>query len=79
MNATLRIRHANPNAKLTLRDPHTQRTLPAEGGEVPDNVFWRRRLRDGDVVLHADEGPLPAEGGTPTGLEHTTPLTTRTR
>lgn len=61
--------------KLTIRDPHTKRVLPAEGGEVPDNVFWRRRLRDGDALLDEE----PDEGGTPTGLEPTTPLTTRKR
>jgi hypothetical protein len=24
--------------------------LPKEGAEVPDNIFWRRRLSDGDVI-----------------------------
>lgn len=74
---SLRIRYANPSAKLSIRDPQTKRILPAEGGEVPDNVFWRRRLRDGDVVLTED--PTTVEGGARTGLEPITPLTTRTR
>jgi hypothetical protein len=25
--------------------------LPKDGAEVPDNTFWRRRLKDGDVSL----------------------------
>ena len=25
--------------------------LPAEGREVPDNQYWRRRIRDGDVEI----------------------------
>jgi hypothetical protein len=24
--------------------------LPKEGAEVPDNTFWRRRMKDGDVT-----------------------------
>lgn len=53
----------------TIRDPHTRRPLGAEGGDVPDSTFWRRRLRDGDVIaMGTDE---------PTGLEPVTPLTTR--
>lgn len=47
----MRVRPADPNA--IIRDPHTKRPLPAEGGEVPDNHFWRRRLRAGEVVLIA--------------------------
>jgi hypothetical protein len=33
-----------------IRDPHTKRALPDEGGRVPDTSFWRRRLAYGDVV-----------------------------
>lgn len=40
---------------LLIRDPHTKRPLPAEGGRVPNNTFWRRRLRSGDVVLVSEE------------------------
>lgn len=32
--------------------------LPVEGADVPDNQYWRRRLRDGDVV--PVEAPAPA-------------------
>jgi hypothetical protein len=27
------------------------RHLPAEGAEVPDTEYWRRRIADGDVIL----------------------------
>lgn len=33
-----------------VRDPAKGKLLPAEGAEVTLNAFWRRRLRDGDVV-----------------------------
>lgn len=41
-------------AGTLIRDPHTKRALPVEGGRVPDSSFWRRRLRSGDVVLVAE-------------------------
>lgn len=53
-----------------IRDPVTRRPLPQEGGEVQDNIFWRRRLRDGEVVLVEASTP-------PTGIEPVAPLTTR--
>ncbi|WP_072091862.1 DUF2635 domain-containing protein [Trabulsiella odontotermitis] len=35
-----------------VRDPDNGLLLPENSPvEVPDNAFWRRRLRDGDVVL----------------------------
>ncbi|AXF75106.1 DUF2635 domain-containing protein [Erwinia tracheiphila] len=35
-----------------VRDPDNGLLLPENSPvEVPDNIFWRRRLRDGDVVL----------------------------
>lgn len=55
-----------------IRDPHTKRPLPAEGGEVPDNTFWRRRLMSGEVVLVVAKQPSK-----PTGREPVAPLTTR--
>lgn len=53
-----------------IRDPVTRLPLPAAGGEVPENSFWIRRLRAGEVVRLEDEK-------TPTGMEPVTPLTTR--
>ena len=37
---------ANPEAR-----PPMPRHLPAEGAEVPDSQYWRRRIADVDVVL----------------------------
>jgi hypothetical protein len=37
---------ASPEAR-----PPMPRHLPAEGAEVPDTQYWRRRIADGDVVL----------------------------
>ncbi len=52
-----------------IRDPHTRRPLPEEGGEVVLSTFWIRRLRASEVIL--------IEESAPTGLEPVTPLTTR--
>ena len=39
-----------PAKGLVIRDPDLLDLLPATGREVPDSDYWRRRLRDGDVV-----------------------------
>lgn len=63
----MRVKPVDPNA--VIRDPVTKMRLPAEGGDVPDNLFWQRRLRDKSVVR--------AEATQPTGAEPVMPLTTR--
>lgn len=35
---------------IVTRDPDLLDLLPAEGREVPDSLYWHRRLIDGDVV-----------------------------
>lgn len=35
--------------KAVIRDPHTKRALPAEGGEVPKTIFWSRRWLKGET------------------------------
>lgn len=35
---------------LIVRDPVTHAALAPEGESKPLNTYWRRRLRDGDVV-----------------------------
>ncbi len=40
-----------PNTGRTIRDPVKGTFLPESGTEVPDNTFWRRRLRDADVSI----------------------------
>lgn len=54
-----------------IRDPITKQPLPAQGREVPDNSFWRRRLADGEVVL------VDTRVSKPVGNEPIAPLTTR--
>lgn len=35
-----------------IRNPHRDyAVMPPEGGWVPEDDFWMRRLRDGDAVL----------------------------
>lgn len=49
-----------PAPGLVIRDPDLKDLIPAEGRNVPnDNMYWHRRLRDGDVVL-AKETAAPA-------------------
>ena len=44
-----------PKKGLLVRSPRTRAPLPEEGSNVPwigaDGRFWRRRVRDGDVVI----------------------------
>lgn len=39
-----------PAPGRVVRDPVKGTFLPESGAEVPDDIFWRRRLKDGDVV-----------------------------
>jgi hypothetical protein len=39
-----------PKDGLSVRCPRGE-PLPKDGAEVPDNTFWRRRLKDGDVKV----------------------------
>ncbi|MBK5075091.1 DUF2635 domain-containing protein [Budviciaceae bacterium CWB-B4] len=47
-----------PNAGRLVRDPVKGTFLPETGEEVPDNSFWRRRLKDGDVQKSKSESAL---------------------
>ncbi len=64
----MKVKPVNPAA--VIRDPHTKRQLPADGGDVPDNTFWNRRILDGDVVRIGATAP-------PVGNEPIATLTTR--
>lgn len=46
-----------PGNGLIVRDPESGALMPAAGQWKTDNEFWRRRLRDGDVI----EAKPPAE------------------
>lgn len=39
-----------PAPGRAVRDPVLRDLLPETGREVPRDVYWLRRLRDGDVV-----------------------------
>lgn len=55
-----------PKDGLSVRDPVKGTLLPAEGAEVRDSVFWRRRLRDGDVsVVEKTSATSTSETKTP--------------
>lgn len=45
-----------PKDGLSVRCPVRGEALPKDGAEVPDNTFWRRRLKDGDVSLVLEKG-----------------------
>jgi hypothetical protein len=64
----MRVKPTDPN--VVIRDPHTKTALPAEGGEVPENSFWIRRLRAGEIV-RVDEPAQPVRNAP------IAPLTTR--
>lgn len=38
------------NPEACIRDPRSRQKLPAFGGRVPNNRYWRARTSDGDVV-----------------------------
>ncbi|HXG47688.1 MAG TPA: DUF2635 domain-containing protein [Methylomirabilota bacterium] len=42
-----------PRQGLVVRDPVTRQPLPAEGGHVPRDAYWLRRLADGDLAMPA--------------------------
>ncbi len=46
---SFRVKPVDPNA--VIRDPHTMRVLSPDGDDVPDNIFWRRRVLAGEVVI----------------------------
>lgn len=43
-----------PAEGRAVRDPVKGTLLPADGAEVTLDAFWRRRMRDGDVVEVTD-------------------------
>jgi len=50
-----------PAPGFRVPDPDLSDYLPAEGREVPDSAYWRRRERDGDVTV----GQPPATPSAP--------------
>lgn len=65
----MRVKPASPD--VIVRYPHSRQPLPAEGADVPEDNYWIRRLRSGDVVPADGSEPNPAH------LDPVAPLTTR--
>jgi hypothetical protein len=40
-----------PKSGILIRDPDLKTHIPPEGREVPDSLFWQRRINDGDVTV----------------------------
>jgi hypothetical protein len=63
----MKVKPAGPDRAIPY--PMSTELLPEDGADVPDTSYWRRRLRDGDVVP-VDQSPppqgttLPARGRT---------------
>jgi len=53
--------HVKPAEGRAAPDPDNgYKLLPVEGGFVPDNAYWQRRLKDQDVIkVEAPEAPAP--------------------
>lgn len=73
----MKVKIVNLDNAAGLKDPITRLSpfLDADGkvvaeANVPDNTFWRRRLRDGDIALIDDRIERVDSAPTP-------PLTTR--
>lgn len=53
-----------PNDGCAIRDPFKRELLPKEGAEVADNdPFWRRRVRDKDVIVVDKKNDIKQKGG----------------
>lgn len=62
-------KHTEDGKQIQVFDPVKKKFLPEEGADVPDNVYWTRRLSAGDVVkatpgTDREEGQA-APGATP--------------
>lgn len=54
-----------PAPGVTVLDPDTRTPLDAKGERKPLNQYWRRRLRDADVVRVAEPTSKPTTPSTP--------------
>lgn len=52
----MKVKPTDPAVKIPYEGTLTM--LDIEGADVPDNQYWRRRLRDGDVV-RVEAPPVP--------------------
>ncbi len=58
MTKTMRVKPADGRI---VRDPLRGDDLPADGRDVPRNVYWRRCVQSGDVVETAESGDTAAK------------------
>ncbi|MDY0882305.1 DUF2635 domain-containing protein [Dongia soli] len=56
-----------PAPGMTIVDPDRHDILPAEGRNVPETAYWRRRLNDGGIVLDASEQSSAPAAASPKG------------
>lgn len=50
---------ARPLEGRVVRDPYTGVPLPEQGTVVPNNQYWRRRVRAGEIeIVSQDESVL---------------------
>jgi hypothetical protein len=55
------VKPADPALLVPVPEaPAHERWLPADGAEVPDTEYWRRRLAQGDVVAASRPTEPPA-------------------
>ena len=47
----MKTAYLKPVDGIQVRDPRTALHLAVEGEDKPLNTYWRRRLKDGDVIL----------------------------
>jgi hypothetical protein len=53
--------YVKPAAGLRVIDPVRKQFMPDDGMEVSEfDLYWARRLRDGDVVLAAPDPSIPS-------------------
>ncbi|AKM43970.1 DUF2635 domain-containing protein [Burkholderia arboris] len=64
MTKTIRVKPADGRI---VRDPLRGDDLPADGREVPRNVYWRRCVRAGDVIEMAVPDAIETAITTPSG------------
>ncbi len=64
---TPRLIHVTPAPDRLVHLPGTREELPADGRNVEDASFWRRRESDGDVIVSAavTETEVPASKSKP--------------
>lgn len=58
--------YIKPAPGIKLRDPETKQFIPESGQEVGDfDLFWVRRVNDGDAIRVSAEPPEPPPAKSP--------------